>query len=272
VESTRQRRRFTNSIITLLTDFGTKDGYAGTMKGVILNINPHVVIVDISHEIKRHDINEAGFVLASSYNFFPENSIHAAVVDPGVGSSRKIIAVRCNKYIFIAPDNGLLKYVYFKEKNFEVYEVTNESFFLSKISNTFHGRDIFAPVAAHLSKGVHLTEIGKKTDNYERSHIEKPVIEKNAIFGTILYSDAFGNLVTNINDSLVNDHIRTAVPVIRAGKATIKGIKKSYDSVKQGETVAIVSSAGFLEISINKGSARNILNLQEGDKVQISCY
>ncbi len=162
MEITHQKRRYTNRVITLLTDFGYRDGFVGSMKGVILGINPGAQIVDISHEVQPQNIDEAGFILFSTYNHFPEGTIHVAVVDPGVGSPRKIIAVKTRNYIFLSPDNGLLKYIFFREKNCRVFEVTNRIFFLNRVSSTFHGRDIFAPVSAHLSLGTNINEIGKK--------------------------------------------------------------------------------------------------------------
>ncbi|RKY88038.1 hypothetical protein DRQ09_03490 [candidate division KSB1 bacterium] len=270
MEITHQKRRYTNRVITLLTDFGYRDGFVGSMKGVILGINPGAQIVDISHEVQPQNIDEAGFILFSTYNHFPEGTIHVAVVDPGVGSPRKIIAVKTRNYIFLSPDNGLLKYIFFREKNCRVFEVTNRIFFLNRVSSTFHGRDIFAPVSAHLSLGTNINEIGKKTRNFIKPEIEKPSVEENRISGAIIHIDHFGNLITNISTNELRNFKRKNNTIINAGNIRIDGIKRSYSSVEENKPVALFSSSNLLEISINQGNAHKNLKLEVGDKIELT--
>jgi len=239
------------------------------MKGVILNINPCAQIVDISHEIDSQDIEEGGYVLSTSYDFFPEGTVHVAVVDPGVGGTRNIIAVQSKKYIFIAPDNGLLKYVFYKEDTFDVFEISNKTYFLNTISSTFHGRDIFAPVSAYLSLGTGISAMGRKTVDYYYPEIKKPHFKENAISGSIIHIDRFGNLITNISRHYLEKFNLYNSLRIHAGKSILGEIKECYSSVEEGAPVALFSSSGFLEIGMNKGNAQEALNLNKGDKIEI---
>ena len=254
-----------SNIITLITDFGLDDGFAGVMKGVILGINPGVNLIDISHNISKHNISAAAFLLNNSYKFFPKNSIHLVIVDPGVGSFRKAIIVQTNKYYFIAPDNQVLKYILNLEKEYKVFEIQNDQFFLQKPSNTFHGRDIFAPVAAHLSTGIESNEIGSEIFNFKKGEILKPVIEKSTITGQIMYIDIFGNLITNIDNSLIKNQ---KIDII-LGKYRITSLSNSYSNGIESFPIALIGSAGYLEISINQKSAHQILKLDEGDEITI---
>ena len=253
-----------SGLITLLTDFGNKDGFVGTMKGVILVINPNVKIIDVSHEISQGDINSAGFILAQSAPYFPANTIHVAVVDPGVGSTRKALLVETPNAFFIAPDNGLLKFIFAKEKNCKVFEITNTAYFLDNVSNTFHGRDIFAPVAAFLSKGISPEKIGPVTNEFERGKISLPAEKGNNVFGEIIYIDHFGNLITNIPAKMLK-----SVNEIRIGNKTLPGIFTTYSSVKESELVSVIGSHGLVEIAKRNGNAHMELNAELATKVII---
>jgi hypothetical protein len=254
-----------NGIITLLTDFGVTDGFVGTMKGVILSINPKAIIVDISHEIAAQDVEAGAFVLNCSYRYFPGGTIHVAVVDPGVGSKRKILAVQSNDYFFIAPDNQILKYIFHSTETLTVVEVLNKQFFLNQISQTFHGRDIFAPIAAHLSTGVGIEQLGHNIKNYDRGKIDQPIILSSGITGKIIYSDKFGNLISNIPGELINKPISR----LRIGSIIINLVSNSYSDVDSNQPLAIIGSSGYLEIAIRNGNAKQQLLLDRGAKVTI---
>ena len=252
-------------IITLLTDFGDGDGFVGVMKGVILSINPQATIVDITHHVPRHNINAGAFILGNSYKFFPPGTIHVSVIDPGVGSTRKAIFVQTEKYFFVAPDNRVLKYIFHYEKRFTVHEILNDSYFLKKVSNTFHGRDIFAPCAAHLSLGVRIEKFGPQINNFERGRVFSPNVTKNHIEGQIVYTDKFGNLITNIHQSLVQRHSFQ----ITLGNYVINSLSNSYSEGKNLLPIALIGSSGFLEIALFKQSARDILGFKEKDKLRV---
>jgi S-adenosylmethionine hydrolase len=254
-----------NGIITLLTDFGVTDGFVGALKGVILSINPKATIVDISHEIPAQDIEAAAFVLNCSYRYFPGGTIHVAVVDPGVGTVRKILAVQSEKHLFIAPDNQILKYIFQSGETLTVVEVLNKQFFLNQISQTFHGRDIFAPVAAHLSTGVVIKQLGFETNNYDCGVIDQPVISDSTIAGKIIYIDKFGNLITNIPGELIDKPISR----LQIGSIIINRLSNSYAEVDFNQPLAIIGSSGYLEIAIRNGNARQQLSLNRGEIVII---
>ena len=254
-----------NGIITLITDFGQTDGFIGIMKGVILSINPKATFVDISHRIPAQDVEAGAFVLNWSYRYFPTGTIHLVVVDPGVGSERKILAVQSGNYFFVAPDNQVLKYIFHSSETLTVVNVLNKEFFLKKISHTFHGRDIFAPVAAHLSTGVGIEQLGHETKNYDRGEIDHPIITKTNIIGKIVYSDKFGNLISNIPA----EEIKQPVSLIQIGSIRITQLSNSYIEVAVNQPLAIIGSSGYLEIAIRNGNARQQLSLDRGAIVRI---
>lgn len=257
------------SIITLTTDFDLYDGYTGVMKGVIAGINPSARVIDISHKIEPHDVFQAACVINNSYNYFPKGTIHIVVVDPGVGSARKIICVRTKNYFFLAPDNGVLSFIIEKEKNPSVREVSNRELFLEEISNTFHGRDIFAPVAAHLSKGQEFKGLGNIIVKTNKIDLPKPIRSPNGkLTAEIIYVDSFGNLITNVNREVI-DSMKVGVErlSITMGNSRINGICNSYTDVGDNEALAIFGSSGYLEISINRGRAGDVLKLRKGDKL-----
>lgn len=254
-----------NGIITLLTDFGESDGFVGAMKGVILSINPDAKIVDISHHIVPQDVEAGAFILNNSYPFFPPGTIHVAIVDPGVGSERRILAVAANHNIFIAPDNQILKYIFYSNETLAVVEVLNKQFFLKRVSQTFHGRDIFAPVAAHLSLGLPIQNLGNIVLDYDCGAIDQPIVAGQKIFGKIIHIDKFGNLITNIAECLLkNSKISLAAGSHRIGK-----LSSAYDDVEIGCPVAVIGSSGFLEIAVRNGNAQQQLSINRGDRVEL---
>ncbi len=257
------------SIITLITDFDLYDGYAGVMKGVIADINSSARVIDISHKIGPHDVFQAACVINNSYTYFPKGTIHVVVVDPGVGSIRKIICLKTKDYIFLAPDNGVLSFIVEKEKTPSVREVTNRELFLNEISNTFHGRDIFAPVAAHISKGQEFEGLGGSIGKTNKIDLPKPIRSPDGeLTAEIVYVDSFGNLITNVNREVFDSmKIGAERLSITMGRRRINGICNSYTDVDDNEALAIFGSSGYLEISINRGRAGDVLKLKKGDKL-----
>ncbi len=254
-----------NGIITLSTDFGIKDGFVGVMKGIIYGINPQAKIVDITHHIPPQNIEAGSFILQNSYKYFPDGTIHIVVVDPGVGSDRKILAAAANNHFFIAPDNQILKYIFYKNETLTVVEVLNKRYFSQDISRTFHGRDIFAPIAAHLSKGIPLDALGKKITDFDRGKIQWPVFSENKITGTIIHIDTFGNLISNIEEKdLLNRPV-----TIKTCKIILDKLSNSYTEVNIGQPLAIFGSSGFLEIAVRNGNARDFLSLNIGDRFEV---
>ncbi len=263
------------SIITLLTDFGTQDEYVGLMKGVILSVNPYASIIDLTHHIAPQDLVQAAYIIKSSYIYFPKSTVHAVVIDPGVGSDRAIIAVNMMGQTFIAPDNGVLSLVMEEGLVDNIIKVDNSDYFLDSISRTFHGRDIFAPVAAHISKGVEINDLGIKTDkdSIVLIDIKKPQISDNGnLVGAVVSVDRFGNLITNIDSGFLKIYCKDRVfenLEIRIGKGRIQGISKSYSRAVTQTPLAIIGSKGYLEISLNMGSAQVYYDAQKGDSVHI---
>lgn len=272
------------AIITLTTDFGTRDGFVGAMKGVILSINPRAVIVDISHDIAPQQIAQGAFVLASAAPYFPARTIHVAVVDPGVGSARRPIALQIGETFFVAPDNGVLTLVCAKlktpsptlalpvenqESELGAVHLNRAEFWLPRVSRTFHGRDIFAPVAAHLSLGVPLAALGDPIHAWAQLALAEPYRAGDQICGQVIYVDRFGNAVTNIGEVLLAGLERGRVGVRVAGRV-LRGIAPTYVAVAPGEPLALVSSAEQVEIAVRDGSAADALGIRVGDAVTLS--
>jgi S-adenosylmethionine hydrolase len=249
--------------IALLTDFGTKDYFVGAMKGAILSVNEIAKIVDITHEIPPQDILSASFTLRACYKNFPKKTIFVAVVDPGVGSNRRAILVETNDYYFVAPDNGLLSFVFDAEKDFRVFELTNEKFFAENVSRTFHGRDVFAPVAAHLSKGAKPSEFGAEVKDFIHFESANPrKISASKIEAEIIHIDRFGNLITNLEEK----DLPASFSLEISGKIIYK-MQDFFAEAETGEVFMILGSASFLEIVAFRDSAANLLNAKVGQKI-----
>ena len=256
------------NVITLLTDFGTADGYAGIMHGVILRINPQAAVVHLSHDIAAQDVRAAAFVLSAAYAYFPQGTIHVAVVDPGVGSGRRVMALRTAKGTFLAPDNGVLSYIWARETALEVVQVANSRYWLSSVSSTFHGRDVFAPVAAYLSLGVPLSELGPPLHDPVKFPIVEPEVrEPGTVVGEVQHVDRFGNLVTNIPWHLLPSG---QAMVVHVGGRQVKGPLKAYALAERGELLALVSSTDFLEVAVRDGSAAALLGVGRGAEVVVN--
>lgn len=257
-------KRKKNRIITLLTDFGLNDPFVGVMKGVILKINPDAEIIDLTHNVPSYDIFAGAFALFESYKYFPSGTIHVAIVDPGVGGKRKNIIITTKDYTFITPDNGITSLALKNEKILHIYEITNPKYILRNKSNTFHGRDVFAPAAAYLSKGVNPGLIGKELNDY--NNIEFPEIHRkgDSLIAELIYIDKFGNCVTNIPHTLAEE-----IKNIRFKKLTIDRISKSYEEGRSSEAIAVIGSAGFLEIAVNRKSAAAAFGIKLGNKITV---
>jgi len=255
--------------IALLTDFGLDDNFVGVMKGVILNINPNVNLVDISHSIKPHDIFEAAFLLKGTFKYFSKGTIFLVVIDPGVGTERKPIIVRTKSYFFIGPDNGVLSLAAEEDGIKHVIEIKNKRYFLKPVSTTFHGRDIFAPAAAHISKGKTPTSLGKLQGNMKRLNIPETLLDKNTLKGRIIHIDRFGNLITNIKRDLFTQFSRNRKFKIRIRNKSINRISQSYQAVKPGYPLAIFGSLDYLEISVNRKSAKDYFSAKKGTGIDV---
>ena len=261
------------SIITLTTDFGVDDEYVGVMKGVILSINPAAIIVDITHHIKPQDLIQTAYTIKCSYKYFTKGSIHIVVVDPGVGSDRAILAVEMMGYVFLAPDNGVLSLVMDEGNIDSIVRIDNSNYFLDSVGRTFHGRDIFAPVGAHISMGVEIKELGTLIDQKDLVYldVQKPHISgEGELVGTIVSVDRFGNLITDIEFESIEKFCKPDRELqIIIGKIRITGLSKSYESVKPQTPLAIIGSRGYLEIAVNSGSAGRSFVADKGDTVRL---
>jgi S-adenosylmethionine hydrolase len=251
-------------LVTLTTDFGLKDWFVGTIKGVIQGISAQTTIIDLTHEIRSGDIRAGAFALAQAYQFFPRKTIHVAVVDPGVGSSRAGLAVQTERYFFVGPDNGVLSWALAKEKILTIRRLENRKYFLPLVSHTFHGRDVFAPVAGHLSKGVPCEKVGPEQKDFIRLPWPETVRKGHGIQGEVVYIDHFGNAITDIPHSAEMIGSRVLV-----GGKTRCYVEAFYQAVAPGKPVAVPGSSGFVEIAVNGGNASQILKLKTGSKVTI---
>lgn len=258
------------AIITLLTDFGSSDYFVGAMKGVTLSINPEATIVDITHDIPPQDIETAAFNLLSCYRDFPKGTIHVAVVDPGVGSDRRAIVVECAHQFFVGPDNGLFSWICEREGVWSATHITNRKFFRHPVSNTFHGRDVFAPVAAALSAGHQPQEFGPAlTDIVRLPSLEPTTISENVVEGRIIHVDHFGNCITNFTRRTLESRGVATSWRMALNNCEISSFRDFFAESTAHEVFAIVGSAGFIEICARNGSAAKILNVQRGQIVQL---
>lgn len=244
-----------SGIITLLTDFGLADPYVAMMKGVILSINPRAVLVDISHSVSTGLIAQGTEMIRESYPFFPKGTVHLAVVDPGVGTGRRLLGIEAEGHFFVGPDNGIFWPVIKGSKNAVIISLTESRYFLSSVTSTFHGRDVFAPVAAHLSLGKDLSRMGERVYDPSRINLPTQHIAENILYGEITRVDNFGNLITSIPKQELEDFLKGANPIISVGGLELQRINNTYLNVEEGEPVAIINSSNMLEIAVNLGRA-----------------
>jgi len=260
----------TNRIITLTTDFGLRDPYVAEMKAVILAISPKTTIIDISHGIEKYNIRTGAFVLASAFQYFPKDAIHVAVVDPEVGTKRRPIIIETEKGFLIGPDNGVLALAANKQNIRQIREITNQKLMLPKVSSTFHGRDIFAPAAAHLANEMPLEKFGPKISKIVKSQFAKVAKKKKKLEGEVLHVDDFGNIITNFSKKDLGRLRIKRIFDIQFKEATLKlKFCKSYAETKKQEPLTIIGSHDFLEISINQGNAAKTFKVRDGDKVTL---
>ncbi len=262
----------TRPIVTLTTDFGLNDHFVGAVKGVILDIASEAEIVDICHAVRPFDVLDGALTIAAAYSYFPADTVHMVVVDPGVGTARRAIAASTERYNFVAPDNGVLSLVYNREERLRVHHVTAEHYYRQPVSRTFHARDIFAPVAAYLAKGVELAKFGEEISDFVRLDLPQPkVVDGHTLRGTVLKVDRFGNLITNITAQQAAPLLRQPAPpfTIQIGEHEIRALKLAYGDAAPGEIFAILGSMGYLEIAANQASAAQLLGAGKGVDIDI---
>jgi S-adenosyl-L-methionine hydrolase (adenosine-forming) len=260
------------SIVTLTTDFGLQDHFVGTMKGVILEAAPDTQLVDICHSVQPFDVLDGALTIAQAYSYFPAGTVHMVVVDPGVGSARRPIIVTTERHHFVAPDNGVLSLVYGREERLSVRHVIAEHYFLQPTSNTFHGRDVFSPIAAYLAKGVDPAKFGDEISDYVRFAAPKAKpVNAQTLRGVVLKVDRFGNLVTNITPQDAPMLFQENAPAFKIviGGHEISEIKDNYAQGAPGEIFGILGSMGYLEIAANRGAAVKLLGVEKGTDVNI---
>lgn len=255
--------------ITLTTDFGLRDWFVGTMKGVILNIHPEATVVDIAHEVEPGKIRSGSFALASAYGFFPKGTVHVGVVDPGVGTEREAVVIETERYCFVGPDNGLFSYALRNETIVRIHRLENPQFFVHPVSRTFHGRDIFAPVAAHLVRGVPVHRFGPPQDERDLVRLEwtEPESMERGWKGAVMYIDHFGNVITNLPSHLAKPPLETWQ--VETGNHSVCGIYSNYQLIPRGKPGAVPGSAGFLEIAVHQGNAAAEYHLGPGETVYL---
>ena len=259
-----------HGIITLTTDFGLNDHYAGALKGAVLSVNPDARVIDITHLIQPGNIIEAAFIMVEACLFFPKGTVHIGVVDPGVGTKRRLVIIETEQYLFVGPDNGLLSLAAKKDGIKRVVEITAPRLFLNPTSATFHGRDIFGPVAARLSIGLDPIEAGREiAGDIVSLKIPRPKRNGMALRGEVIHIDSFGNLIVNIKSADIERLSAKQVSISVKG-AALKGIKKTYGLAKQGSLLALIGSSGCLEIAVNQGNASKTLFAKVGDEVMLT--
>ncbi len=262
-----------SALVTLLSDFGLRDPYVAEMKIVILTICPQVRVVDISHSVEKFNVRMGAFILATAARYFPKGTIHVAVVDPGVGTHRRAVLAETKHAFYIGPDNGLLMLAAHKEEIRHVYSITNQKLMLPRVSSTFHGRDVFAPAAAHLANGTPLARFGSEIKDYAMPHFAAPLLKANRIVGEILHIDDFGNIISNITQAeLEKAGFRTErrLTIRLKGKPFRVNLCEAYGDVAPETALALIGSHDFLEISVNQGSAAEAFNVKAGENVVVS--
>lgn len=256
-------------MITLTSDFGLKDPYVAEMKGVILTINPNATLVDITHQIEKFNVRAAAFALASAVPYFPDGTVHLAVVDPGVGTDRRAIAIQTKKGCFVGPDNGVLVLAASSQVIEHMYQLANPKFMMPKVSTTFHGRDIFAPAAAYLERGVQPIEFGPEIDRPVTPKFAKVKSSGGSIVGEVLDVDGFGNVITNISQSDAAALEGQTVKVELADCSMVLRFGKAYAQAKPPEPILLIGSHGFLEIALNQANAAEKFHVKAGDKIKV---
>lgn len=256
-----------SGIITLLSDFGLSDPYVAQMKGVILSFNPKALLVDITHEIPPGAIFEAARMIRETYRFFPPGTIHVGVVDPGVGSGRRLVALEADGHAFVGPDNGLLWLVLQIAGESRIVHLKESRFFLSPVSPTFHGRDVFAPVAAHLSMGVEIEEMGDLISDPRPLLFPTPRRQGEWLHGQIIHVDRFGNLISNIESEELLRFLGSSIPSIHVGTLNIRGLNRIYSDVEEGQPLAFINSSNLLEVAVNMGRASEYVGVEREDLV-----
>lgn len=263
----------TNRLVTLTTDFGISDHYVGAMKGVIYSINPDARVVDISNSVQSFDVLDGALTIEQAYNYFPSGTVHTVIVDPGVGSARRPLIAVTGRHVFVAPDNGVLSFVFAREERVSVRHITAEHYFLQPVSQTFHGRDIFAAVAAHLSKGVEPAKLGDEITDFQRFAVPKPKeVAPGQIKGAIIKVDKFGNLITNLRleDAPVLSGSGPSTFQMAIGTQQIPKLLTSYSQGAPNELFCILGSMGYLEIATNRGSAARLCNANRGTEFTLT--
>lgn len=280
-------RQLMHPTVALLTDFGTADIFIGVMKGVMRRIAPELQFIDISHHIEPQNVRQAAFALMNGYHYFPPGTVFLVVVDPGVGTTRRPLAVRAGDYIFIAPDNGVLSYVLHSQSDVVAVELSDVSYHLPEVSDTFHGRDIFSPAAAYAASGVPIENMGVRVDDLSTLPLPKLTAAENTIAGEVIHVDRFGNITVSIGalNWITPERLRllprfgesaapVAIPadsaVVTYHDTTLYGIRHTYGEATRGELLALVDSVGFLEIAVNQGNAAHRLRAAVGDPVEIT--
>jgi S-adenosylmethionine hydrolase len=258
-----------SGIITLATDFGLSDPYVAMMKGVILSINPSAKLIDISHQISVGSILQGASLIQETYPFFPMGTVHLAVIDPGVGGNRHPIAIQSEGQFFVGPDNGLFWPAINGQKEVKVIHLTESRYFLDHITYTFHGREVFAPVAAHLSLGIDVEKMGSTLKDPVQLNLPKSVNREGTLYGQVIRMDNFGNLITNIHHKELQAFLKSAQPIIEVGKLIIKKMSQIYSDVSEGEPLALINSSNCLEIAVNLGRASAYLGMDSGEIIGV---
>lgn len=257
-----------SQIITLTTDFGTQDHYVSVMKAVMLGIAPSAQFIDVSHHIPAQDIMAGAWVIRNAAFEFPKGSVHLVVVDPGVGTDRNPVALKINDQYFVGPDNGIFSLIT-NEFKFKAYKLNKSKFWRKERSRTFHGRDIFSPVAAHLSTGVDIRELGDPIKELVSYHWAVPIGDKDGLQGWVIHIDRFGNLITNISEQLLEETAGRRKVRVYVGNTIIDHMVNTFADVEAGEPAAFIGSSGMLEVGINKGNAAQMLGVDKGAQISL---
>ncbi len=256
-----------------MTDFGLTDAYVGVMKGVIAAISADATVIDLCHNVEPQNVWEAAFFLASSFAYFPPGTIHVLVVDPGVGGPRRPLCVQSGKYFFVGPDNGALSIACYRAGRPKIFAIENKKYMLERPSLTFHGRDIFAPVAAHLSVGVSIESFGARRRSMKKIRVPAPtVLRGEGLSGEVIHIDRFGNLITNIDEpsmSKVFSRVERRRLIVTCGGVRIKGLSKTYSDVSAGVACALFGSYSLMEIAVREGNASSALGVARGEKIRV---